>query len=157
MTPLIVWRMLPARHQNDAFSGDGARIAGGRWNLRGTRAVYLFSSLALAASEVLFFTGDAAREIPYVIFRVEVPDDVHITTLAKKELSSTWRVEPPPESLKRIGSAWIAAGSGVLLRVPSVLIPSEMNYLANPAHADFQRLRISKPDPFSFNPRIWKP
>lgn len=156
MTPLVAWRMVPARRQHDAFSGDGARIAGGRWNLRGARAVYLASSLPLAASETLFFTGEAALRIPYVVFRIEIPEEIPVASIPAAELPSTWRVEPSPESIKRIGSDWIAAGSGALLRVPSVLLPAESNFLVNLAHADFQRLRISKPESFSFNPRAWK-
>jgi RES domain-containing protein len=151
------WRMIPAKHQHEAFSGDGARIAGGRWNMRGTRAVYLSSSMSLAALETLLYAGQAALGIPFAVFRVEIPDDINILALAPANRPSSWRVEPPPESIKRLGSEWVAAGMGVLLRVPSVLVPSECNYLVNPSHPDFRRLRIGKPEPFSFNPRMWKP
>jgi RES domain-containing protein len=153
----MAWRLLPAKHQHDAFSGEGARIAGGRWSMRGTRAVYLSSSLTLAALETLLFTGPAALGIPYMVFRVEIPDDVAISEIPGSKIPTTWRVEPAPESIKRIGSDWIAAGVGALLQVPSVILTKECNYLANPAHADFQKLRISKPEPFHFNPRNWKP
>jgi len=44
----------------------------------------------------------------------------------------------------------------VALRVPSVIIPEEYNYIINPAHPDFKKLRISRPEPFSFDPRMWK-
>jgi RES domain-containing protein len=154
---IIAWRLLPAKHQHEAFTGEGARIAGGRWNLRGTRAVYLSSSMPLAAIETLLFTGDVALGIPYVVFRVEIPNEVAAADLPPKSLPSTWRVEPAPESVKRLGSEWISAGTGVLLRVPSVVLAKEYNYLINPAHADFPKLRISKPEPFFFNPRNWKP
>jgi RES domain-containing protein len=150
------WRLLPAKHQHEAFSGEGARIAGGRWSMRGTRTVYLSSSLSLAAVETLLFTGQAALGIPYVVFRIEIPDDVAISDFPISKLPTSWRVEPAPESVKRIGSDWIAAGKGVLLQVPSVVIPQEWNYLANPAHPDFAKLRIAKPEPFPFNPRNWK-
>jgi RES domain-containing protein len=153
----IAWRLVTAKHQHDAFSGEGARIAGGRWSLRGTRAVYLASSQSLAAAEALLFAGPAALEIPYVMFRVEIPDALAIQEVPAAKLPSSWRVEPAPESIKRIGSEWIAAGTGALLQVPSVLIPAEANYLANPAHPDFAKLRIGKPEPFPFNPRLWKP
>ena len=36
----------------------------------------------------------------------------------------------------------------------SVIIPGELNYLLNPAHADFPKLRISKPTPFAFDLRL---
>ncbi|MBI2497892.1 MAG: RES domain-containing protein, partial [Opitutae bacterium] len=40
------------------------------------------------------------------------------------------------------------------LRVPSVVVPGEFNYLLNPAHPDFKRVKIGKPEPFSFDPRL---
>jgi RES domain-containing protein len=40
--------------------------------------------------------------------------------------------------------------------VPSVIIPSERNFVLNPAHADFGRLTILPPQPFSFDSRMWK-
>jgi RES domain-containing protein len=150
------WRLLPAKHQRDAFTGEGARIAGGRWSMRGTRAVYLASSLPLAALETLLFTGEAAQGIAYVAFRVEIPDEVTVAVLPPAKLPSTWRVEPAPESVRRIGSEWVAAGAGALLQVPSAVLPQEWNYLLNPTHPDFAKLRISKPEPFQFNPRQWK-
>jgi RES domain-containing protein len=156
MTGTIAWRLVPARHQLDAFTGDGARIAGGRWNMRGTRAVYLASSLALAAGETMFYTGGAVHTIPYVVFRVEIPQEIQISALPLSDLPSTWRVEPPPESVKRMGTEWVVSGVAAVLRVPSVLFPAETNYLVNPAHKDFHRLKISKPESFSFNPRMWK-
>lgn len=38
--PLTVWRITDRRHVKDAFSGEGARLYGGRWNFPGTPVVY---------------------------------------------------------------------------------------------------------------------
>jgi hypothetical protein len=43
-----------------------------------------------------------------------------------------------------------------VLEVPSAIVPSEMNYLLNPAQPDFRRIRVRRPLPFLFDPRIWK-
>jgi hypothetical protein len=32
-----------------------------------------------------------------------------------------------------------------------------LNYLLNPLHPHFKRIRIGRPEPFSFDPRLWKP
>ena len=32
---ILAWRIAKRAHTNAAFSGEGARIAGGRWNLPG--------------------------------------------------------------------------------------------------------------------------
>ncbi len=41
--------------------------------------------------------------------------------------------------------------------VPSAIIPHELNYLLNPLHPHVKRVRIGRPEPFSLDPRLWKP
>jgi RES domain-containing protein len=40
------------------------------------------------------------------------------------------------------------------MELPSAIIPTESNYLLNPAHWDFQKIIIRKPVAFSFDPRL---
>jgi len=35
-------------------------------------------------------------------------------------------------------------------------VRSEINYLLNPAHPDFDKIKISPPEPFSLDPRLLK-
>jgi RES domain-containing protein len=147
---IVAWKLLPRRHQGEAFSGDGARIAAGRWNVRGTRAIYLSGSQSLAALELLVYAGRAAFTLPLAMFRVEIPDGVDMDTLPAEKLPANWRQQPPPESTRSLGSDWITRGSAVALRLPSVLIPEDWSYLLNPAHPDFSRVKISKPQIFRF-------
>ncbi|MGB7539027.1 MAG: RES family NAD+ phosphorylase [Anaerolineales bacterium] len=147
---MVAWRLVPKRHQGEAFSGEGARIAAGRWNARGTRAIYLSGSLSLAALEMMVYAGRAALSIPLSCFRVEIPDGLSIDSLAPEKLPSNWRQQPAPESTRRLGSEWIARGTAVGLRIPSVLISEEWNLLLNPAHPDFRRIKISKPQILRF-------
>jgi RES domain-containing protein len=157
----VAWRLIPKRHQTEAFSGEGARIAAGRWNARGVRAVYLSDSLSLAALEILLYGGRAALSLPLAAFRVEIADESAIDTLALEKLPSNWRQQPPPESTRRLGSEWIArgvclpaspgkTGAGLALRVPSVLIPESCNLVLNPAHPGFSKIKISKPQILRF-------
>jgi RES domain-containing protein len=151
-----LWRLIKKARQADAFSGEGASAAGGRWNLAGTSVVYLSESLSLAALELFVHLPGAARRIELVSFEVRVPDDVRIDALDETRLPGAWREEPVPEETQKLGSGWVKGGSALLLRVPSVIVPSEHNYVMNPAHADAKALKISLPDPFSFDPRMWK-
>lgn len=43
-----------------------------------------------------------------------------------------------------------------LMRVPSVIVPEEHNYLINLNHPDFKKLTIHLASPCSFDPRMWK-
>ena len=152
---IVAWRLIKAKRQATAFDGEGARQAGGRWNHQGTAVVYVSGSLALAALEAFVHLMRAASVIPHVTFRVEIPENI-VTELQQKDLPRNWRSEPPPDITKQIGTDWVAAAASAVLRIPSVIVPVEHNFVLNPVHPDFKKLNISKPEPFSFDPRMWK-
>ncbi len=149
-----VWRL--CRRRFAAFDGEGARIAGGRWNRRGTAAVYTSATLSLAALE--FFVNLEASEAPddLVSLFADVPEEMPMATVDVRDLPRNWRRYPAPDPLSEIGTAWVARGGEAVLSVPSAVVPSERNYLLNPFHAAFRKIRIGPPRPFSLDPRLWK-
>jgi RES domain-containing protein len=148
------FRLIKAKHAATAFSGEGARLAGGRWNLPGTPLVYTSESLSLAALETFVHLQPVDRRIRYVWFQVTIPANVSIDTLAS--LPKSWRESPPSEASQSAGTRWANQAGTAVLRVPSILVPGEYNFLLNPAHAHFKRLKLSKPQPFEFDGRLWK-
>lgn len=150
------WRIVKARHAGDAFSGEGARLAGGRWNHRGTTVVYASDSLALAALELFVHLGKARSALSFVFFRIEIPDNVRVESISVDGLPANWRDQPPPDATKDLGTRWVKAGKSAVLRVPSVLVPVESNHLLNPVHPEFRSIRIGAPEPFAFDPRMGK-
>lgn len=151
---IVAYRIAKARYRHVAFSGEGARIAGGRWNFPGARVVYCSDSLALAAMELFVHIGDEGLAIRFVYFRILIPSGVRIDRCAKPP--RRWRAEPPQEPSMRYGSAWIARGRTAVLEVPSAIVPLERNFLLNPLHPDFKRVQIDTAKPFVFDPRMWK-
>jgi RES domain-containing protein len=149
-----VWRICSRRHQR--FDGEGARRYGGRWNHAGSLVVYASGSLSLAALELFVHVDIDTAPADLVAIPVDVPDALSVETIKIASLPKDWRRYPAPEALKNIGTAWAAKASTAILAVPSALIPEERNYLLNPKHRDFKRLRIHKPIPFRFDPRMWK-
>ena len=141
-----------ARHA--AFDGEGARLAGGRWNRPGTAVVYTAETLSLAALELLAHWR--SRPAPGRPRRHRRRDPGRDRARARRcqrppeELAPL----PRPEALGQIGTDWARRLSSVALSVPSVLVPRERNVLLNPAHADFPSIRVGKPEPFSFDPRL---
>lgn len=69
-------------------------------------------------------------------------------------LPEDWRLLPAPRSTRELGSRWVAESRSVVLRVPSIVVDGEFNYLLNPRHPDFARLKIGEPQHFSFDPRL---
>lgn len=148
-------RLVKKAHERDAFSGEGARRYGGRWNHRGTAVVYLSDSLALAALEVFVHLGAAHRGLVFATFRVELPDAV-IETLSAAALPGNWREEPPPDVCKDVGTNWVQSGRCAVLDLPSVVVPTQRSYVVNVAHVDFAKLKVEQQDDFSFDPRMSK-
>jgi RES domain-containing protein len=146
------WRIIKEKHAATAFSGESARLFGGRWNSRGVPVVYTSSTCSLAALESLVHLNPSVP-FNYVAIRLEF-DDALLETVRPKALPADWRVEPPPPSTKAIGDAWVRGGRAAVLAVPSAIIPAEPNYLLNPAHPDFKKISLSKPSPFAFDPRL---
>ena len=72
------YRIVKARHARAAFSGEGARLAGGRWSLPGDTVVYASASLALAAIETFVHLGESGLHLRFVHFRIEIPEGAAI-------------------------------------------------------------------------------
>jgi RES domain-containing protein len=147
-----VWRLCKRRHV--AFDGEGARLAGGRWNRRGTAVVYTSETLSLAALELLAHCDPPLLPADLVAIAAELPERLAVERVEIAGLPGTWRRYPAPDALGQVGTDWARRLSSVALSVPSVLVPRERNVLLNPAHADFRAIRVGKPEPFSFDPRL---
>ncbi len=154
--PSSVWRIVSERHATAAFDGEGARRYGGRWNPRGTAVVYTAESLSLSALELLVHSDADLLPSNFVAFEVTIPDTLPIERIELTALPDRWREIPAPLELAALGAAWLSAQKTAVLAVPSAVVPQEGNVLLNPAHPDFAQLSISPPQPFSFDPRLWK-
>jgi RES domain-containing protein len=153
---LSLWRISKRKYADSAFSGEGARRVGGRWNSRGEGMVYTSGTLSLAALEVFVHmeVEDVATMLAWI--RVDVPTEVKIEYLEVTQLPPDWRHIPAPAVLATMGDDWFKSGSTAILAVPSVVIPMEYNYLINPSHPDFVKLAVESPQPFELDPRLWK-
>lgn len=145
------WRI--DRPRRDAFSGEGARRFGGRWNSPGTRMVYLSGHESLAALEILVHVRPLLPKEKFLAYFVEW-ETAQMETLARNKLPADWRKSPPGAPTMEIGDRWVASGRSLLLAVPSAIVPNERNFLLNPAHPDLRRLRIQKPVEFLFDERL---
>ena len=147
------WRIVKARHAEQAFDGEGARLYGGRWNSPGVAVVYASESRALATLEVLAGLQTNSPLPEYVLFPAEFDDSI-VVSVEPEELPADWRRNPPPPSTQRLGDDWIASGASAVLKVPSALVPQESHYLLNPRHPAFSEVRIGQPERFAMDPHL---
>lgn len=144
-----VWRIVKEKYAGVAFSGEGARRAGGRFNSPGRLVVYTSGSLALAELEILVNLPTDRLLASYVAFRADIPER-HLSTLGREELPENWREAPAPDSVRAIGDGWLESERSLALRVPSAVVPAENNILLNPRHPAFEKVETEGP----FDPEI---
>jgi RES domain-containing protein len=147
------WRIVKSARASDAFDGEGARIHGGRWSSPGTAIVYTAQSESLAALELLVHLQASHLLASYSSISATF-DEALIEVMSPTALPADWRSYPAPAALAQIGDSWAAERRSAILQVPSAVVPNEMNFLVNPAHADFARIRIGRARPFEFDPRL---
>jgi RES domain-containing protein len=149
---LSAWRLTKTKLIAGAWDGQGARKSGGRWNSVGIAVVYTSGTLSLALVEVLVHLPSGILPA-YSAVRVDF-DESMVTAVGPRDLPASWRDYPPPPATKAIGDLWVAQGSSLVLRVPSVIVPTEFNYILNPAHPAFADITIGEPMPFPFDHRL---
>ena len=145
------WRI--DRPRRNAFSGEGARRFGGRWNSAGVAVVYLSEHQSLAALEIFVHMQPLISQEKYLAYFVEW-DEALMEELVTKKLPPDWRVSPPGPATMKFGDQWVHEARSVILAVPSAIVPAERNFLLNPAHSKFRQLRQHKPVEFVFDPRL---
>jgi len=152
---ITAWRLVRQEHgsKEAAFSGEGARRFGGRWNSPGIAVVYTSANLSLAALETLAHADRRRFERDYLTFRLHLPED-EVLLLDEAALPADWQERPVSQAARRIGDAWVKAQASVALSVPSVIVPVERNLLLNPAHPHFAKVVIDTPLPFRFDGRL---
>lgn len=153
MAELFGWRIVKEKHARGAFSGEGARVFGGRWNSVGVPVIYCSEHLSLAALETLVHIVPVMVRDKFRAYRVGF-DQVLVTTVAEKKLPKGWDAQPPTAASKTIGDDWIKSGRSPVLALPSVLIRLERTFLLNPNHPDFRKIQIKDVGTFVLDPRL---
>ena len=151
----IAWRIVQAHVADRAFTGEGSHRYSGRWNSKGFAVVYASSSISLAILEVLVHIPIYGVLEEYVCFPVEFDQDF-VVSLDMDDLPDYWKKDPSPQAIKQIGDFWVESQESVILEVPSTIVPTEKNFLINPAHPNFSKLKIGNPTKLEFDPRLIK-
>ena len=132
IAPLVcpLWRMLPIRHQFDPFSGEGARLYGGRWNARGTPALYLATDHASAVAE--FYQG-LAKPGTLAPYRLDANHIADLTdgrggpadAAVEHGLTANWKAMAARGD--RTSPSWDLAAGLIAAGAEGALVPSVQN------------------------------
>lgn len=174
---MLVYRICRAEFATNLNASGFA----GRWNQEGQKVLYASATRSLAALEHLANRSGIVVKSPYRVMVLEVPsegvDSVEagasgeaevptdadasvdanaIRSVLISELPVDWRRLSFYGRLQEIGATWYRSSESLLLRVPSVLIPQECNYLINTQHPDFEnRVRMVGVEEFDWDTRLF--
>jgi RES domain-containing protein len=151
---LRVYRTFERKHAASAFSGEGARLYGGRWNSVGTAVVYTSTTFSLALLEIMVNTSSARIPADMMYAAIDIPNEVVPQKLDVAALPENWFAYPPPPECQILGDAWVRRGETVALVLPSAVARIDNNALLNPAHPDFTRLIIGKGELMAIDNRL---
>lgn len=101
------------------------------------------STISLAILENLVHMSRQDFPTGYVVVSAVIPEDLEILSLAEDE--------NPPQG----GDEWFDSQASAVLRVSSVVVPGESNFLLNPAHPDFERIVMEPARLFEFDARLF--
>ncbi|HMH23417.1 MAG TPA: RES family NAD+ phosphorylase [Puia sp.] len=147
---MIVFRITLEKYA-DRLSASGNAA---RWNSRDIKVIYTAGSRALACLENVVHRSSRGLQGNFRIIQAEIPDNLKITVITKTSLIPDWQNFANMPYTQASGDKWVKEASSAILRVPSVIIPDEFNYILNPAHPDFSRISYLGNEPFTFDGRL---
>jgi RES domain-containing protein len=151
---MIVFRLCKQAYIND-LSDRGAELSGGRWNGKGVPALYTAGSRALAVLEIAVHVPYGILPVNYCMITIEVPG-VPFEVFSIADLPNDWNRNPFARSTQDLGDDFLKSGKKLLLQIPSASVSSDFNYIINPKHSDFKKLKVVEVEPFEFDSRLFK-
>ena len=153
---MILYRFSRKEHGGDV-SGKGAELFGGRWNSKGIPVVYCSETRALAITEIIAYTPPGFIPEGYVLNIIEAPDAPEdLYSIKIEALTEGWNRYPHGKNTKAMGDALLRDQKYLLIKVPSALVQDEHNFLINPLHPHFSKIKLLEVLPFNFNERLFK-
>ena len=150
---MIIYRLAVDAYKED-LSGTGAKLFGGRWNTPGLPAIYSTENISLAVLEILVNTDKSLVPPSYFLIKLQVPETLAFKSIMQSGLKDKWYKDV--EYSRYIGSNFLTSGKEAILKIPSAVVKDEFNFLLNPAHADFKKIRIKETVPFELDIRLFK-
>ncbi|MFT4095036.1 MAG: RES family NAD+ phosphorylase [Niabella sp.] len=149
---MIIYRLVRSEYKSD-LSGYSAFLYGGRWNNKGQYALYGAGHISLAVLEIVVNYDRSTALLPaYHLIEIEVSDEI-VIEIDTAALKKNWASDT--EYTQFIGDQFIQTQSGPTLKVPSAVIPEESNFLINPAHNDFKKMKVKNVRPYGLDNRLF--
>jgi RES domain-containing protein len=147
---MIVYKITLAEYA-DALSVSGNAA---RWNSKDVKVIYTAGSRSLACLENVVHRSSRGLQGNFRTLVIEIPDSLKIIVVDKSSLIPHWQSFSHMPYTQQRGDKWVKEGLSAVMRVPSVVIAEEYNFILNPAHKDFSKIKLLKVEPFEFDSRL---
>lgn len=147
---MIAYRLATAQYADD-LSGEGASIYGGRWNPIGIKALYASQNISLCILEILARTRVKNTPADYQLITLEFPENL-LTNIKISELKMGWKKHV--EYTQWIGEEFLKDNKSLVMRVPSAIVEREHNFILNPLHKDFSKVKIKETEALDLDKRL---
>ena len=151
---MILYRFSHLKYARD-LSGMGAKLYGGRWNPAGIPVIYASESISLGLLEVLVNAGTLRELQLLALMEIDIPSTTQIHEVKLSGLKKEWQVDI--EYTQWMGQQILLSKKALLIKCPSAIIQKENNYLINPLHEDFRKIKLPTTSHFHFDDRLFKP
>ena len=125
-----------------------------RWNHKGSFVIYAAESRSLACLENLVHRSGEGNNALYKVMLIRVLDNLKIHSIEEVNLKPGWQKMENYKYCQDIGADWLSSGSTAILKVPSVLIKNEFNFVLNVNHPDFKKIKLTGTEDFIFDARF---
>jgi len=148
-----VFRITLTKYTDTLFASGYAA----RWNSKGVKVIYSAGSRSLACLENIVHRSSRGLKSSFSTMVIDIPNHVKVQTIAQKELPKGWHeTSLVAHKLSRVvGDEWVSSQNTCVLKVPSALINEEYNYIINPQHNSFKKIKIKKVSSFQFDKRLF--
>ena len=125
-----------------------------RWGAKGRFVIYTAESRSLACLENLVHRSGEGNNALFKVIVIEIPDNTVIEVIEVTSLKKDWHTIDNYVYCQSLGSRWLTEAKSAILKVPSVVIKKEHNYLINPNHPDFKKIKLLGNEDFDFDRRF---
>lgn len=147
-----LFRICSANHSKELVSSG----APNRWNRKGEFVIYTAESRSLATLEMIVHRNSIKSDSSYKVLTISVSEiDNLFYNLNVNQLPKNWRTFGAYSQLQQLGSNWYNRNEFLLLKIPSVIIPKEFNYVINTQHPEFSsKVKLENVEDYFWDERL---
>lgn len=148
---MIIYRIASADFKED-LSGEGAALYGARWNSVGTKMLYTAGSISLAVLEALVHLKERNFPPNQYLLKISVAGTIDPIEITNEKIKADWKKDLAYS--RWIGDEFSKNNESLIMKIPSAVIQEEGNFIINPLHKDFKKIKLVSTEKLELDKRL---